>query len=99
MVLAPGLCEVQSKIDVVNLWKYYADYFPDPLAQWTPEGTPVLASFKHSPHQKHSMSQSVTNAGKSQWAFDYPAVKLVVWSGNIWISNERISQRGLCCLL
>ncbi len=48
-------------------------------------------------HQKH-MSQSVTNAGESQWAFGYPAVKPVVWSGNIWIRNERVSQRGLCCV-
>ncbi len=45
----------------------------------------MLASFKHTPHQKHGMSQSVTNAGESQWAFDYSAVKPVVWSGNIWI--------------
>ncbi len=27
-----GLCEVQSRIYVVNRWKYYPDYFPDPLA-------------------------------------------------------------------
>ncbi len=36
----------------------------------------MLASFKHTPHQKHGMSQSVTNAGESQWAFDYSAVNL-----------------------
>ncbi len=40
------------------------------------EGARMLASFKHTPHQKHGMSQSVTNAGESQWAFDYPAVNL-----------------------
>ncbi len=34
------------------------------------------------------MSQSVTNAGESQWAFDYPAVKPVVWSSNIWIRKQ-----------
>ncbi len=45
---------------------------------------------------EHGMSQSVTNAGESQWAFDYSAVKPVVWSGNIWIRKERVvSQRGL----
>ncbi len=38
------------------------------------------------------MSQSVTNAGESQRAFDFPAVKHVVRSGNIWIRNERGSQ-------
>ncbi len=27
-----GLCEVQSRIYVINRWKYYPDYFPDPLA-------------------------------------------------------------------
>ncbi len=93
-----GLCEVQSRIDVVNRRKYYPDYFPDPLAlrvNSSREGLRVLASFKHTPHQKHGMSQSVTNAGESQWAFDYSAVKPVVWSGNIWIRNERVSQRGL----
>ncbi len=36
--------------------------------------------------------------GESQLAFDYPAVNPVVWSGNIWICNEHIRQRGLCCL-
>ncbi len=61
----------------------------------SPEGARMLASFKHTPHQKHGMSQSVTNAGESQWAFDYSAV----WSGNIWIRKERVvSQRGLYCL-
>ncbi len=90
-----GLCEAQSRIYVVNRWKYYPDYFPDPLAQWTREGA---RSFKHTPHQKHSMSQSVTNAGESQWAFDYPVVKPVVWSGNIWICNEHVRQRRLYCL-
>ncbi len=65
----------------------------------SPEGGRMLASFKHTPHQKHGMSQSVTNAGESQWAFDYSAVKPVVWSGNIWIRKERVvSQRGLYCL-
>ncbi len=65
----------------------------------SPEGARMLASFKHTPHQKHGMSQSVTNAGESQWAFDYSAVKPVVWSGNIWIRKERVvSQRGLYCL-
>ncbi len=64
----------------------------------SPEGARMLASFKHTPHQKHGMSQSVRNAGESQWAFDYSAVKPVVWSGNIWIRNERVSQRGLYCL-
>ncbi len=58
----------------------------------SPEGARTLASFKHTPHQKHGMSQSVTNAGESQWAFDYSAVKPVVWSGNIWI---RQSARAL----
>ncbi len=80
-----GLCEVQSRIYVVNRWKYYPDYFPDPLALselMSREGAGVLASFKHTPHQKHGMSQSVTNAGESQWAFDSPDVKPV---GNIWI--------------
>ncbi len=33
--------------------------------------------FKHTPHQKHGMSQSMTNASKSQWAFDYPPVNLL----------------------
>ncbi len=63
----------------------------------SPEGALMLASFKHTPHQKHGMSQSVTNTGESQWAFDYSAVKPVVWSGNIWIRKERgvVSQRGL----
>ncbi len=96
-----GLCEVQSRIYVVNRWKYYPDYFPDPLALselLSREGARVHASFKHTPHQKHGMSQSVTNAGESQWTFDYHAVKPVVWSGNIWIRNERVSQRGICCL-
>ncbi len=32
----------------------------------SPEGARMLASFKHTPHQKHGMSQSVTNAGESQ---------------------------------
>ncbi len=43
------------------------------------------------------MSQSVTNAGESQWAFDYPAVKPVVWSGNIWICNKHalVTPRAL----
>ncbi len=50
--------------------------------------------FKHTLHQKHGMLQSVTNAGESQWAFDYPAVKPVVWSGNIWIRNKRVSQQA-----
>ncbi len=27
-----GLCEVQSRIYVINRWKYYPDYFPDALA-------------------------------------------------------------------
>ncbi len=164
--------------------KYYPDYFPDPLGQWSrEEGTRVLVSFKHTPHQKHGMSQSVTIAGKSQWgslmdravglvtrgcgfesrlwqevsttevrplskapnpqllpgrrsvgcpllkvcalgwvkcrehisllvilciivyvtntklllwAFDYPAVKPVVWSVNIWIRNERVNHRTSC---
>ncbi len=58
------------------------------------EGARVLASFKHTPHQKHGMSQSVTNAGKSQWAFDYLAIKPVVWSGNIWIRKERMVSAG-----
>ncbi len=93
-----GLCEVQSRIYVVNRWKYYPDYFPDPLALSelvSREGARrVLASFKHTPHQKHGMSQFVTNAGESQWAFDYPAVNPVVWS-QIY---ERISQHGLCGL-
>ncbi len=74
-----GLCEVQSRIYVVNCWKYYPDYFPDPLALSelvSREGTRLLASFKHTPHQKHGLSQSVTNAGESQWAFDYSAVNL-----------------------
>ncbi len=98
-----GLCEVQSRIYVINRWKYYPDYFPDPLAlrvNSSPEGARMLASFKHTPHQKHGMSQSVTNAGESQWAFDYSAVKPVVWSGNIWIRKEErvVSQRGLYCL-
>ncbi len=44
-------------------------------------------------HQKLGMSQSVTNAGESQWSFDYPAVKHVIRSGNIWIrTSESISQ-------
>ncbi len=70
----------------------------------------VRTHHSNTPHQKHSMSQSVMNAGESQWAsssfqfnggwhpaywcittpfwesqwaFDYPAVKPVVWSGNI----------------
>ncbi len=93
-----GLWEVQSRI-YVNRWKYYPDYFPDPLALSelvSREGKCVLASFKHTPHQKHGTSQSVTNAGESQWAFDYHAVKPVIWSSNIWIRNEHISQCGLC---
>ncbi len=40
-----GLCKVQSRIYVVKRWKYYPDYFPDPLAQWIREGARVLASF------------------------------------------------------
>ncbi len=32
----------------------------------SPEGARMLASFKHTPHQKHGMSQSVMNAGESQ---------------------------------
>ncbi len=70
---------MQSRIYVVNRWKYYPDYFPDPLALSelvSREGACVLASFKHTPHQKHGLSQSVTNAGESQWAFDYSAVNL-----------------------
>ncbi len=62
------------------------------------EGECMLASFKRTPHQKQGMSQFVTNAGESQLAFDYPDVNPVVWSGNIWICNEHIRQRGLCCL-
>ncbi len=27
-----GLYEVYSRIYIVNRWKYYPDYFPDPLA-------------------------------------------------------------------
>ncbi len=56
--------------------------------QWT-ELVKAHACSHHSntPHQKHGMSQSVTNAVESQWAFDYPAVKPVVWSSNIWIRN------------
>ncbi len=34
----------------------------------------------------------MTNAGESQWAFDYPAIKHVVWSGNILIRNEPARQ-------
>ncbi len=45
---------------------------------WRRARARVLASFKHTPHLKHGMSQSVTNAGESQWAFDYHAVKPVV---------------------
>ncbi len=97
-----GLCEVQSRIYVINRWKYYPDYFPDPLAlselvSWRRAHARIFQT--HTPHQKHGMSQSVTNAGESQWAFDYSAVKPVVWSGNIWIRKERVvSQRGLYCL-
>ncbi len=29
-----GLCEVQSRIYVINRWKYYPDYYPDPLVSW-----------------------------------------------------------------
>ncbi len=73
-----GLCEVQSRIYVVNRWKYYPDYFPDPLAlsELVKARALMIASFKNTPHQKHGMSQSVTNAGESQWAFDSPAVNL-----------------------
>ncbi len=67
------------------------DYFPDPLAQWTREGVRVLASFKHTSPET-GMFQSVTNAGESQWAFDYPAVKPVVWSGNVWIGSSTFTR-------
>ncbi len=97
-----GLCEVQSRVYVVNHWKYDPDHniflFLSLCEVVIVPACRVLASFKHTPHQKHGMSQSVTKAGESQRAFDYPAVKLVVWSSNIWIRNERVGQRGLCCL-
>ncbi len=50
--------------------------------------------------QTHSSKESVIcdECRREPMSFDYPAVKPVVWSGNIWIRNERISKRGLCRL-
>ncbi len=95
-----GLCEVQSRIYVINCWKYYPDYYPDPLVSWRRAHARIFQTHT-SPETR--MSQSVTNAGESQWAFDYSAVKPVVWSGNIWIRKELVSKgftvygRWICC--
>ncbi len=40
-------------------------------------------------HQKHGMSQTLTNAGESQWSFDYPAVKPVIGGATFeFVMNE-----------
>ncbi len=95
-----GLCEVQSRIYVVNRWKYYPDYFPDPLA------LSELVSWRRAHaciFQTHTSPETWHVAICDECRRDPMSVRLscrkpVVWSGNIWIRNERISQRGLYCL-
>ncbi len=87
-----GLYEMQSRIYVVNRWKktlsrlFSLSFYS--VNSWR---TSMLAlPHSNTTHQKHGMSQSVMNAGESQWEFDYPAIKHVVRCGIIWIRN------GLC---
>ncbi len=63
-----GLCEVQSRI-------------PDPLALSelvSREGACVLASFKHTPHQKHGMSQICDECRREQMSVRLSCRKPVV---------------------
>ncbi len=91
-----GLCEVQSRIYVVNRWKYYPDYFPDPLSlsanSW--KRAHAIASFKNTPHQKHLRHVAICDECRQEpMSVRFSCRKPVVWSGNIWIRNE-LSQRA-----
>ncbi len=95
-----GLCEVQSRIYVVNRWKYYPDYFPDPLAlselvSWRRARACIFQTHT-SPETRHvAICDECRREPMSVWL---SCRKRVVWSGNIWIRNERVSQSGLCGL-
>ncbi len=96
-----GLCEVQSRIYVINRWKYYPDYFPDPLAlselvSWRRAHARIFQTHT-SPETRHvAICDECRREPMSVRLF---CRKPVVWSGNIWIRKERVvNQRGLCCL-
>ncbi len=46
----------------------------------------TLTSFKNTSHTSPETRHVAIGDESIQWAFDYPSV----WSGNIWIRNERV---------
>ncbi len=90
-----GLCEVQSRIYVVNRWKYYPYYFPDPLAL----SELMKARARDRIFQKHTSPETQLHVAiceecrREPMSVRFSCRKPVVWSGNIWIRNE-LSQRA-----
>ncbi len=95
-----GLCEVQSRIYVVNRWKYYPDYFPDPLALSelvSREGARARIFQTHtSPETRHVAI--CDECRRKPMSVRLSCRKTCHLKCNIWIRNERVSQRGLCGL-